>query len=89
MNRRADFSDDDAPELTSARAAWLVSAADFDGDIERVADFIAARERFLRKAEAIGIPRETFLPFDPTKPGFEERAKVLMRLPKAVGWAAD
>ena len=84
-----ELDEDDAPELTEERARWLVASQDFGGDIEQVCAFITAREEILRAAEAAGIPRETFLPFEPNKPGFEERAKVLMKLPKALGWAAE
>ena len=81
--------DEESPEWTEEQFLWSVSAGDFGGDIQAVTDFLTSRETILRAAEAIGIPRETFLPFEPNKPGFEERAKVLMKLPKAVGWAAE
>ena len=86
---RVELDEDDAPELTEERARWLVSVRDFGGDIFATTDFLNRREDILRRAEAAGIPRETFLPFDPNTPGFEERAKVLMDLPKALGWAAE
>ena len=86
---RVELDEDDAPELTDEMAQWLVAVADFDGDNEAVTNFLISREDFLRKAEAAGVPREAFLPFDPNTPGFEERAKVLMNLPKALGWAAE
>lgn len=82
-------ADDESPELTEDMMRWAVSAADFGGDFIATSAFLSARETLLRQAEAIGIPRETFLPFDPNKPGFEDRAKVLMKLPKALGWAAE
>lgn len=84
-----ELGEDDAPELTTDRARWLVAAKDFDGDVEALNRFLMTREELLSAAEAAGIPRETFLPFEPNKPGFEDRAKVLMNLPKALGWAAE
>ena len=86
---RVELDEDDAPELTAAMMLWAVRARDFGGDDMAVAAFLTAREAIFRQAEAIGIPRETFLPFEPNKPGFEDRAKVLMKLPKALGWAAE
>lgn len=81
--------DDESPELTAEQFRWAVKAADFGGDFMAVTDFLTRREAFLRAAEAAGVPRETFLPFDPNRPGFEDRAKALIDLPKAVGWAAE
>ena len=86
---RVELDENDAPELSAEMMLWAVRARDFGGDDQAVADFLSARETLLRQAEAIGIPRETFLPFDPNTPGFEDRAKVLMKLPKALGWAAE
>lgn len=84
-----ELDEDDAPELTEEQARWLVPVKAFDGDFDALHAFLDSREAFLSKAEAAGIPRETFLPFEPNKPGFEDRAKVLMNLPKALGWAAE
>lgn len=86
---RVKLDDDDATELTDAEALWLVDTQDFGGNSLAADQFLMAREKILAAAEAEGIPRETFLPFEPNKPGFEERAKVLARLPKAMGWAAE
>lgn len=85
----AERPDEDTPEWTEDDSLWAVQARDFDGDVLQVADFIKSRESFLKMAEDAGIPRETFLPFEPNKPGFEDRAKALMNLPAAVGWAAE
>lgn len=79
---------DDSPEWTDEMQLWSVCAGDFES-LEEVHAFLRRRSAFLRAAEAAGIPRETFLPFDPSKPGFEERAKALIALPKAVGWTAE
>ena len=84
---RVELDEDDAPELTEERAKWLVASRDFGGDIFAVTDFLNTREKILRKAEAAGIPREVFLHFEPNKPGFEERAKVLLRASEI--WAAE
>ncbi|MBF9034292.1 hypothetical protein HKCCE2091_08580 [Rhodobacterales bacterium HKCCE2091] len=81
--------DEENPEWTDEDFRWSVFGGDFEGSPFKVAEFLKRREEFLRSAEAIGIPRETFLPFQPNKPGFEERAKVLLKLGEAVGWAAE
>lgn len=82
-----ELNEDDAPEMTEERAKWVVAAKDFGGDSIATHDFIWRREEILRKAEAAGIPREVFLHFEPNKPGFEERAKVLLRASEI--WAAE
>lgn len=82
-----ELDEDDAPELTEDMAKWMVAVKDFGGDHAELHAFLDTREDFLKRAEAEGIPRETFLPFDPNKPGFEDRAKVLLRA--SVLWAAE
>ncbi len=86
-----EYGEPDAenPELTEETAAWAVAAQDFDGDIHAVSQFLQDREALLASAEAVGIPRDAFLPFEPNKPGFAERAKVLLNLSSAEGWAAE
>lgn len=84
-----ELPDEDTPEWTSEDSRWSVAAQDFGGDILAVTAFLKSREAFLRAAEEAGIPRATFLPFEPNRPGFEDRAKALMKLPAAVGWAAE
>ena len=81
--------DVDTPDWTDANFRWAVHARDFDGNVFAVTAFLKSRAEFLAKAEAAGIPRDTFLPFDPNRPGFEERAKALLKLADAVGWAAE
>jgi hypothetical protein len=81
--------DDENPEWSAEDFVWAASRKDFDSDAALHA-FLRRREEFLVAAETAGVPRATFLPFDPGKPGFEERArKALMALPGAVGWAAE
>jgi hypothetical protein len=65
--------DDDSPEWREDDFLWAVRGADFP-DIAAVTDFLRAREAFLRQAEALGLARSALLPFEPTKPGFIERA---------------
>jgi hypothetical protein len=82
--------DGEVRELTRDDFRWFVSNADFDGDMTRVHDFLIRRAEILRAAETLGIPREVFLPFAPTKPGFEERiAAAFGPFPKAAGLAAE
>jgi hypothetical protein len=82
--------DDENPEWTEETFRWSVKAADFGGNIRKVHDFLIRRTEILRAADALGIPREVFLPFEPTKPGFEERLSASFGLfPKAAGLAAE
>lgn len=77
-------------ELTREDFLWFVRTQDFGGDIGRVHDFLIRRAEILRAAESLGIPREVFLPFQPTKPGFEDRvAAAFAPFPKAAGLAAE
>ena len=80
--------DGEVRNLAEDDLAWFVSRQDFVSD-EEMRAFLERRSALVHAAEAAGIPRATFLPFEPSKPGFEERAKRLMDLPKAVGWAAE
>lgn len=82
--------DKENPEWTEEDFMWAASAVDFDGDIVQVAEFLIRRLEILRAAEALGIPKNTFLPFAPTKPGFEDRvAAAFGPFPKAAGLAAE
>ena len=65
---------------------WLLSIQDFNFSENDALDFLKKRERLLKKATAAGVPRDVFLPFDPSTPGFEHRIKVLMALPQAMEW---
>ncbi|MEM1274434.1 MAG: hypothetical protein AAGF88_11490 [Pseudomonadota bacterium] len=65
---------------------WMISIQEFGYDQRAAVDFMIKRERLIRKATSAGVPREVFLPFEPSKPGFEHRIKVLMALPKAMQW---
>ncbi|MEM6728352.1 MAG: hypothetical protein AAF618_07620 [Pseudomonadota bacterium] len=76
-------------EWSDEAQKWSVALEDFGGDLDAAAAFISARDKLLEAAEAAGIPKDTFLPFEPSKPGFEERAKALKNLPAALGWAAE
>lgn len=65
--------DGEVREITRKDLAWFVKNADFGGDLHAVHAFLNRRSEILRAAEALGIPKDTFLPFGPTKPGFEDR----------------
>ncbi len=66
--------DDESPEWTDEDTLWSVKGADFGGFMAAM-KFLQSRAAFLKAAEAAGIERAAFLPFDPSKPGFEERAR--------------
>jgi len=65
---------------------WLLSIQEFGWREADAVDFLKKRERLLRKATDAGVPRDVFLPFEPSRPGFEHRIKALMALPKAMEW---
>jgi hypothetical protein len=82
--------DGEARTPTPEEWAWSVRTEDFGGDTFQVVEFLTRRAEILRAAESLGIPREVFLPFAPTKPGFEERiAAAFGPFPKAAGLAAE
>ncbi len=81
--------DDENPEWTDEDFTWAVRSKDFANHTESLA-FLIRRLEILRAAEALGIPKDTFLPFAPTKPGFEERVTAAFGpFPKAAGLAAE
>lgn len=69
--------DGECRELTAEDFLWAVRSQDFDGQDASLA-FLHEREAFFKIAESLGIERETFLPFAPSKPGFIERATAAM-----------
>jgi len=81
--------DEDLPDWTEEDELWAIQASDF-GTFEAMHAFLQQREALLTAAETAGVPRATFLPFEPGKPGFEDRARnALAALPKALGWATE
>lgn len=81
--------DDESPEWTDEDFLWAVQAKDFPTHMASY-EFLKHREEILRAADAIGIPRSAFLPFAPTKPGFEARvAAAFGPFAKAIGLAAE
>ena len=88
-NKPPGVADNDSPEWSEADFAWSVNNADFGGFAGAMA-FLRHREEILRAAEAVGIAREAFLPFTPSKPGFEARvAEAYGPFAKAIGLAAE
>ncbi len=82
--------DEENPEWADDDFRWAARSQDFGGDILKVTAFLSRRSEILRAAESLGIPRDTFLAFDPNKPGFEERvAAAFGAFPKAAGLAAE
>jgi hypothetical protein len=69
--------DDENPEWTEETFRWAVHNKDFGG-FEGALTFLRAREEFLRDAKSVGLERNAFLPFEPTKPGFVERAQAAL-----------
>ncbi len=63
----------DVRELMSEDFSWFVSATDFTDQFAAL-QFLRDRNAFFRRAEKLGFEREAFLPFEPNKPGFVERA---------------
>lgn len=92
QRKQRPLIDDDGEARAPTRAewAWFVTVTDFGGDIDRVHEFLIRRSEIMRAAAALGIPKEVFLPFAPTKPGFEERITAAFGpFPKAAGLAAE
>ena len=77
---RPPLTDDDgeARELTEEDFLWMASGKDFGG-FDGVMAFLDRRTAILRAAEAFGMPEETFLGLDPSKPGFEGRVVEALR----------
>lgn len=69
--------DEENPEWTDEDFLWAVSAKDFSSHEAGIA-FMIERDKFLDGQNMVGIPRETFLPLAPNKPGFIERATKLL-----------
>jgi hypothetical protein len=81
--------DEENPEWTEDTFRWSVRADDFAGMAD-VHKFLNNRRDLLKVAEANGIEKDWFLPFEPSKPGFEDRvAKVFEAVLKATRHAAE
>jgi hypothetical protein len=81
--------DGDVRDLTDAEYSWAVRDEDFGGVLGSLA-FLKDREAFFAIAEKLGMEREAFLAFAPSKPGFIERATDAMdALVKQVRHAAE
>lgn len=76
IRKRRPLTDAEGNVRTPTKEEWLWFARneEFDG-FDAVIAFLTEREAFLEEAEALGIDRSAFLPFDPTRPGFIERAR--------------
>ena len=77
---RTPLTDDEGNvrELTDEDFAWGVRAPDFGG-FDGAMAFLNRRTDILRAAEGFGVPEETFLGFEPSKPGFEGRVVEALR----------
>jgi hypothetical protein len=69
--------DEENPEWTHEDMLWAVWAPDFGGH-DASSAFLLEREKFLDGQKLAGIPRETFLSLEPNKPGFIERATIVL-----------
>ena len=65
--------DDENPEWTDEDFRWAVRDQDFGGTFQAVHDFLIRRSEILRAGASIGLDKEYFWQFAPTKPGFEDR----------------
>ena len=65
-------ADGEAREVTAEDLVWAVETSDFP-DHNAALAFLMRRSEIFRAAEAAGLEREVFLPFAPSKPGFEDR----------------
>ncbi len=82
-------SEGDVRDLTDAEYAWAVRDEDFGGVLGSI-NFLKDREAFFAIAGKLGMEREAFLSFAPSKPGFIERATDAMdALVKQVRHAAE
>jgi hypothetical protein len=77
---RPPLTDDagDVRELTEEDFLWMASGKDFGG-FDGAMAFLNRRTEILRAAEAFGMPEETFLGLEPSKPGFEKRVVEALR----------
>ena len=77
---RPPMTDEDGEvrELTDEDFLWMVANRDFGGS-DAVHAFLDRRSDILRAAEAFGVPEETFLGMEPSKPGFEGRVVAALR----------
>ena len=70
-------ADGEAREATEEDFLWAVETSDFASHDEAYA-FMLRREELFRAAELIGFERDIFLPFQPSKPGFEDRLRKVL-----------
>ena len=61
-----------SPEWTEYEEAWAVEVADFPSLLE-ASKFLVRRKQFFRAAHKSGVSKEMLTPFEPNKPGFEQR----------------
>ena len=68
---------DEVRDLTADERLWVVRNSDFES-FEAAMAFIDSRKDFLDVAESMGLARGIFAAFQPSKPGFVERAVAAM-----------
>jgi hypothetical protein len=86
---RSETPDDLSPEWTEYETRWSVNVADFDGPMGATR-FLARRNEIFRAAAAAGVPKDLLTPFEPNKPGFEERLRsAVSGINRSLGWAAE
>lgn len=91
IRKRRPLTDAEGNARTPTKEEWLWFARDEEfPDFDAVIAFLTEREVFLEQAEELGIDRSAFLPFDPTRPGFIDRARsALERLLERTRHAAE
>ena len=70
-------ADGEAREVTAEDFVWAVETSDFPDHNAAIA-FLMRREELFKVAEASGLERDVFLPFEPSKPGFEDRLRAAL-----------
>lgn len=70
-------ADGEVREITAEDFVWFVETSDFPNHDAAYA-FMLRREELFRAAEAAGFERDIFLPFQPSKPGFEDRLRAVL-----------
>lgn len=66
-----------------------MNVADFPS-VDAAVSFLLRRKEIFSAAQSVGFPKELLDPFEPNRPGFEDRARTALKnLNKAIGWAAE
>jgi hypothetical protein len=72
LDDHSDIPNELSPEWTEYESAWAVDVVDFGSPLA-AAKFLISRKKFFRAAQESGVSKEMLTPFEPNKPGFEDR----------------